>query len=354
LLAQQEQAEARHREAEARQRVTDARLEELMRRVGGESKASEPPSAGTPTTVAAGTPTAGELSTPASAPSPATDPTPAAVPTPVGATLDGNFGKGKLDSSILDLFWAYGEDDLSSADEWIAQAEEIAEMHNLGHKQLCVAFQKRATGKVKALLNHYAPAERHDWPALCRILLSNFGRETRRRWCRQELSSMDGFAGLNLGAALSRLQGLLTAAEHLPTDKDPIMRLLKAFPEFRPVVMTMNFGKMTWMEALKALRDKEVEFMVSYMPQQLPIAKPETKNPSRGATVGPVATIESAAPVEPVAATQPAESPGPVAVVARPAPGRRSGIKCYRCRRLGHAWYECKAKVIIEDSQSKN
>ena len=357
LLAQQEQAEARHREAEARyearQREVEARFEELVRQVRGESKAIEPPSAGALTAVAVGMPTVGEPSVSATDPAPATDPTPVADPTPIGASHDGNFSGCRIDNFALEQFWPYGSDS-SCAELWIDHAEKLAEKLGMDYQQLCVAFQRRAVGEVKTVLDQHSLKERHDWPSLRRILLSNFGREVRRRWCKQELFLMEGFAGLNLGAALSRLQGLLTTADHSPMDKDPITDLLEAFPKFETVAITMNLEGLTWMEALKVLTDKAAKLKVLNTHQQRPIAKPGTKSPSRGATAAPVATVESAAPVEPAATSQPAASPGPVAVAARPAPRRRSDIKCHRCGRFGHMHFQCKAKVITEDSQSKN
>jgi hypothetical protein len=336
--ARQRDADARQRDTDARQRNADARFELLARQLRGEDGPEETLLAGNEATAAGEPPTVKEPAAPAEI-------RPLDNAAPALATPVQNSGRGRLDSATLQQFLKYGSNDLSCAEDWLAQAEEVGKDCNLSHNQLCTAFYDRCVGEVKAFADLLDDGIKCSWPRLCDALLSNFSRKIRLPMFREELVRMDKIAGLPFQVAIRRVEKLMVATDYPSDDLGPVLTLLKAFPdELRTVAMAKGLLGRTWQDACAYLSEIGSDIAAACPDIQL-VARPATKAPPRAPARNPAAVVE------PAATTEPAVTPNPVAAVARPV-GRkpRGPLICWNCGGEGHTRRQC-GKPLSEDKK---
>jgi hypothetical protein len=262
--------------------------------------------------------------------------------------------RGKLDTATLNSFPEFGSDDLSYAEKWIADAEELAETLQLSKRLLCLAFCQRAVGDVKAYLEHFDGETKNDWSKLCGVLLDQFGREVLRPKHKLELLRMDKIAGMPLRSAVSRLQGLVAATDHPSTDLDPIWVLIRRFP---PVVAQEAVpSKAQWKTCQEAFDDlARIAKMLAVQNPDAPVVATPTTKPTPEPKAGLVAVAEPVAPAETVLVAGPTDTAAPRFQARRPEPRRHGGFRCFGCQKTGHSWRQCPvvAEEVAKTMQSK-
>jgi Zinc knuckle len=307
---------------------------------GATARDGEAPAGGTATEeqeVATMTPTA-TTTTEASATRAEATP---AVPTPVEATPEEERpGRpGKLDENTMAMFWEFN-DDLMCAEDWIAHAEKVGKKYNLDHEQLCVALHRRAVGAVKTTLEMTNIPAKYDWTHVCRVLIEIFGTEVRQPEFQDELAKMDKIAGLNLFAALDRVETLMVKTNHSPKNTAPLRKMLAAFPDgVGSTVTDLGSLSKTWPEAVADIRT-----YAKHRRADLLDPKKSAKPPldaARAKSAGTVATVESAG------------NPSTAAAGARHK-GKKKKLRCYRCGEYGHIQWQCPLNPNGSDAQSKN
>jgi hypothetical protein len=238
---------------------------------------------------------------------------------------------GKLDAATLVLFQGHGSYDLSCAEDWIADAESLAKLFNLHHRQLCWAFYQGTVGEVRAYLDTLSPMTNQDWSMMCSALLAEFSRESRKWKHREELHKMNRIAGLSIWAAIDRIKALIAMTGHPTTDLTPVWALMKEFPvELHLAVTTKGVRWKCRQQALGDLRELGRIVNEGHPDLQL-VAKSEPKVEPCTPAIGPVTTT-----------------------VSRPPRRNPTTMRCHRCGDLGHGYRQCTAKVIRSSSCSKN
>jgi len=142
-------------------------------------------------------------------------------PTVEASPAESDKRPGKLDTATLNSFPQFGSGDLDYAEIWIAQTERLGEKLQLDKDQLCRAFCLRAVGEVKTYLGHTGFEGKEDWPSLCMSLKTEFGRNIRIPEYEKELATMEKFAGMKLGTAVTRLRRLLEARRGTSNQSGP-------------------------------------------------------------------------------------------------------------------------------------
>jgi hypothetical protein len=267
-------------------------------------------------------------------------------PTPEARPAESDKHLGRLDTATLNCFPLFGSGDLYYAEEWIAEAEILAEKLRLDKQMLCRAFCLRAIGEVKTYLELFGDKQKGDWSSLCNILHKKFGRAVRIEEYNMELLAMDKIAGMELGPAVARFRMLVDATDHPPKNLSPVWIFIRRFSDdLRREVTPQRHQWKTCQEALDDLDAVVGDPMLQGLKAKV-IATPAPKTSTPGTKIGTVAAVEPAGTLdqaEPVAAT--ARATGKPMRGA----GRRT-MKCYRCLKPGHFWNQCPIKVEEEGS----
>jgi hypothetical protein len=333
MQAQQAESQAQQARFQAQLQAMQAQLEQFQAqpKVGDTSGATAGQAASSPSPQAA----AGEEER---------------EPTAEARPAESDKRSGKLDTATLNCFPQFGVGDLYYAEEWIAQAERLGEKLQLDKEMLCRAFCLRAVGEVKTYLEQAGLEGKGDWSSLCMSLKTGFGRDVRMPKYEEELATMGKFAGMKLGLAVARLDRLLEAVGHSPTNLQPVRALLKRFPDVLRVAVHPYMDKwMTYHDALKDLAKIATSSTMQDLEVEL-VAKPAPKASM------PAPKVETVAAVEPAGNPKSTDQAELVAAIARltgkpmrGAGGKRT-MKCYRCLKQDHFWKQCPIKVEEENS----
>jgi hypothetical protein len=324
------------------QKESEARMMALMTKLMGTLRAGEATAEEAEAPAGGAAPEAQEAATTtteaAAAP---TEPAPAEA-TPAEATpAEEKPGRqGKLDEATMTMFWEFGDDDLMCAEDWIAHAEEVGKMYNLNHDQLCMALRRRAVGTVKAKLEETRAPTKYNWPRVCKFLIERFGRNAREPEFQDELSRMDKIAGMDLFAALDRVETLMAKTNHSLNNTAPLRKMLAAFPDgVGATVLDLGCLKKTWPEAVADIKTYAANRGPDMLaPKRLARPPPDA---TRAKSAGTVATVESAATPE-------------SATTGRRPKGKKPRPRCYKCGEFGHMQWHCPAGPAGRDAQSKN